>query len=315
MKKCLFSLTITALLLSTCGGEQSAAPPTPEPSATSVPPTETPVPGPSPTPMPLPIEVLRDVPYVANGAPEQKLDIYRPKEQGGPFPTLFVIHGGGGSKSQMAVMGYYFAKRGYAVVSINHRQPPQHKYPVPVQDTFCALAWVHANADTYDLDPDHIVALGYSAGGTLAAMLGVADDGAVFVAGCPHPLPTGNWVQGVVTFTGIFDFMRGAERSTALREYLTTYLGVGPDEDPDTWSQASPSTWVDGSEPPFLLIHGLEDTGLSPEESKHFAAVLEQAGVDVELVLVPDANHGIIIRSEQLYQAVVAFCARIWGRP
>jgi acetyl esterase/lipase len=189
-----------------------------------------------------------------------------------------------------------------------------------VQDTFCALAWVHANADTYDLDPDRIVALGYSAGGTLAAMLGVVDDavagdGAAFVAGCPHPLPTRNWVQGVVTFTGMFDFMRGAERSAGLGEYLTTYLGVGPDEDPATWAQASPSTWVDGSEPPFLLIHGLEDTGLSPEESKGFAAILEQAGVDVELVLVPDANHGTIIRSEQLFQAVVAFCARVWGRP
>lgn len=289
----------------------TAAPPT----VTAIPPTAQPSPPPSPTPADLPVEVIRDVPYVANGDPLQKLDIYRPQGLAGPFPILFAIHGGGGNKSDMADLAYYFAKRGIAVVSINHRQSPQYNYPVPVQDAFCALAWTHANGGTYGLDPARIVAMGHSAGGTLAAMLGVVDDPALFVKDCPYPLPTARRVRGVVTFTGMFDYLACAAAATTppiWREYQVTYLGGAPDKVPDTWKQASAITWIDRQDPPFLLIHGLKDTTIDPEQSRSLAAALQKAGVDVELLLVPDADHGAIVRREQSFQAVVAFCARLW---
>jgi acetyl esterase/lipase len=245
----------------------------------------------------------------------QKLDIYRPQGLVGPFPTLFAIQGGGDNKSEIARLAYYFAKRGYAVVSINHRRPPQYNYPVPVQDAFCALAWVHTNASTYGFDPARIVAVGHSAEGTLAAMLGVVDDPALFMKDCPYPLPQANRVRGVVPFSGIFDYPACVAAATApddLRAALTTYLSGAPDQAPDTWKQASPITWIDSQDPPFLLIHGLKDEVIAPEQSKSFAAALQQAGVNAELLLVPDADHATIIRSEQLFQAVAAFCARLW---
>jgi acetyl esterase/lipase len=259
--------------------------------------------------------VIRDVPYVANGAPLQKLDIYRPQGLAGPFPTLFALHGGGGNKSDsdMAGLAYYFAQRGFAVVSSNRRQSPQYNYPVPVQDAFCALAWVQAHAGTYGLDPARLVAVGHSAGGTLAALLGVVDDPALFVKDCPYPLPTARRVRGVVPFTGTFDYiLRGNSHDPADMAQLATYLGGAPDKVPDTWKQASAITWVDSQDPPFLLIHGLKDTTIAPEQSRSLAAALQKAGVDVELLLLPDADHGAIVRSEQAFQAVVAFCGRLW---
>jgi acetyl esterase/lipase len=87
------------------------------------------------------------------------------------------------------------------VVTPNHRFTPQYIYPAQVQDAFCALAWVHTNADTYGFDTGRIVALGLVSGGNLAAMLGVVDDPPPYIEGCLHELPEENWIQGVATFT------------------------------------------------------------------------------------------------------------------
>ena len=87
---------------------------------------------------------MGNVPYVPDGHIDQKLDIYLPTSGDGPFPALFMIHQGGGRKEQLAFWGRSFAERGYAAISINHRQWPDHRYPADVEDAFCALAWVHA---------------------------------------------------------------------------------------------------------------------------------------------------------------------------
>jgi acetyl esterase/lipase len=246
-----------------------------------------------------------------DGDPEQQLDVYLPTSQNGPYPTLLVIHGGGGDKRDLAKLALHFVKLDYAVVSINHRTMRQNIYPTQVQDAFCALAWTHANADVYGFDPGRIVALGHSSGGTLAAMLGAVDDPALYLEDCPHSLPEAHWVRGVVPFTGIFDYASAAASSPGLRSYINSYLGAEENAAPDTWAEASPMTWIDGSEPPFLLIHGAADKNIDPDQSVDFADVLEQAGVDMELLLIPDADHGVIIRSEQSFEAVEDFLAAL----
>lgn len=281
------------------------------PEATPVPPTETSTPGPLPTPTLMPVEEISDVPYAGDENPKQRLDIYLPEGRDGPLPTLFVIHGGGGDKRDLAYLARYFAQRGYAVVSINHRTMPQNIYPTQIQDVFCALAWVHANAGTHGFDPGFIVALGHSSGGTFAATLGAVDDPTPYMEGCPHSLPQSGWIRGVIPFTGIFDYTDETYRSSGLLSYYIDYFGAEPDEAPKIWAEASPVTWLDGSEPPFLLIHGEKDRNIDPGYSIDFAAALEEAGVEVKLLLIPDADHGVIIRSEQSFEAVEDFLATL----
>ncbi|MCP4541617.1 MAG: alpha/beta hydrolase [Chloroflexi bacterium] len=324
MKKFLV-LVIVVVLVSACSGGPStnSLEPTqvteiaqatdtlePAPTPTPIPPTEPPPPGPTPEPTLVPFEETLDVPYVADGDYKQKLDLYLPSSGDGPFPTLFVIHGGGDNKRDMAPLTHYFAERGYAAISIDHRDMPYAKYPLPVQDTFCAMAWTHANASTYGLDSGQIFAAGHSSGGTLVTMLGVVDDPAPFMEGCPHTLPEGNLVRGVATFTGVFDYVRAADFSSGLYHYIVDYLGGEADEIPDIWAEASPATWVDGSEPPFILVDGASDGNISPNESTEFATTLEQAGVDVKLELVDGASHGDIIRSEY-FDIVETFVAAL----
>jgi acetyl esterase/lipase len=265
----------------------------------------------TPTPTAMPFELSRNVPYITDGHPKQKLDIYLPASGDRPFPTLLLIHGGGGDKRDFDHWARHFAEQGYAAVSINYRDINQFDYPVPVQDAFCALAWTHAKADTYGFDPRRIVALGHSAGGTLTAMLGTVDDPDLFTQSCPHQLPEADWIQGAIPFTGIFDYASALQFSPERRSRLEDYLGGDLDQAAETWAEASATTWVDGSEPPFLLIHGLDDSTIEPEQSMYLAETLERAGVDVELLLLPDADHGAIINSEQSFEAVENFLATL----
>jgi dipeptidyl aminopeptidase/acylaminoacyl peptidase len=57
----------------------------------------------------------------------------------------------------------------------------------------------------------------------------------------------------------------------------------------------SPMSWIDGGEPPFLIIHGTQDQNVQAALSKDFAAALEEADVDVRLVL-PEAEHGFMLQ-------------------
>ena len=261
----------------------------------------------TPTPTAMPFELSRNVPYITDGHPEQNLDIYLPASGDGPFPILLLIHGGGGDKRDLDHWARHFAEHGYAAVSINYRDINQFDYPLPVQDAFCALAWIHAKADEYGFDPRRIVALGHSAGGTLTALLGTVDDPNLFTQACPHQLPEADWIQGAIPFTGIFDYARALQFSPERRSRLEDYLGGDLDQAAETWAEASATTWVDGSEPPFLLIHGLDDSTIEPEQSIYLAETLERAGVDVELLLLPDTDHVTIIYRDQSFNAVENF--------
>ena len=311
-----FLVAVCLTLLVGCAGVESSVTDVPltdtmAPTETSIPPTETPIPVPSPTPFLSSVEVIRDMFYVPDGLSEQRLDIYSPTSGDEPFPVLFMIHGGGGRKEQMAFWGRTFAEKGYAVVSIDHRQWPDHDYPAHVEDAFCALAWVHANAVNYNFDTRNVFAMGHSAGGTLVAMLGVVDDPSRYTKECPHALPEDERVQGIIPFTGIFDYATAIEQSFRLEEYAIELLGGGLDEVPEVWAEASAATWVDGSEPPFLLIHGAADSNISPSQSRDFIKLLEGSGVEVELLLIPEAGHEQITGSEQSLQAVEEFLAQL----
>ncbi len=268
-------------------------------------------PAPTLTPKPKEVEVIKDQAYLPDGLEEHLLDIYLPAGKDGPFPTLLMIHGGNGKKEDLAYWGQTFAKNGFAAVSIDHRQWPDHSYPDHLEDAFCALSWLHANAENYHFDTGNIFVMGHSAGGTLAAMLGVVKDPTPFTGHCPHNLPEKDWVQGVIPFTGLFDYGAAAEESPALANYITELLGGSREEVPDIWLEASAASWVDGSEPPFLLIHGEEDHSIPPAQSQAFAALLKSAGGEVELLLIPDASHNKIKSSAQSLEAVENFINRL----
>jgi acetyl esterase/lipase len=281
--------------------------PSSEPTLTPISPTNTPTIIPSPTVTSLPFQIIKDISYVPDGFFEQKLDIYLPTNEKGPFPTIIMVHSGGGRKEELAYWGRYFAELNYAAISINHRDMPEYNYPDHIADAFCSLAWLHTHSSEYAFDPNSIFAMGHSNGGTIAAMLGVVDDAAIYLRDCPYSLPDGKWVSGVIPFGGVFNYASIAENSVNMRDYCHDLFGGDIDEKPEKWSQGSPITWIDGSEPPFLIIHGAADHTISPNQSKELDQVLRNAGVAVDLFIVPNANHAQVTKSENVIQLVLDF--------
>jgi acetyl esterase/lipase len=239
-----------------------------------------------------------DISYSDDSDSRHTLDIYLPPDGSPPYPTLLMIHGGGfrfGSKDILAPTANYFATRGYAVISINYRMSPRYTYPAQIEDSFCALAWIHAHADEYGFDTARLFAVGESAGGNLAAILGVLNQPTDFLTDCPHTLPESHNLRGVIAYYPMTGLALD-EYGFITRVIYNAYLGLTPN-DPGyaaRRTQAAPITEIDGGEPPFLILHGLTDPIVPLNDSRLLAEALLEADVAVDYLLLAADEHAFI---------------------
>lgn len=239
--------------------------------------------------------IYSNLSYSHQGASRQVLDVYLPSAAHGPYPTLFMVHGGGflgGEKDNLAPLARRFAQQGYAVVLVEYRLAPEYVYPSQVQDAFCALSWLYASAQAYGFDSDQVVAVGESVGGSLVTLLGAVDDPRRHLEGCAYDWPEGARLQGVVAFYPVTNFAL-----TAYDAFFVPYLGVSPEQAPELWAEASPLQWIDGCEPPFLVVHGSWDLRVPSSESRNLVDVLRAHEIDAELMVIPHADHSFIAES------------------
>lgn len=241
--------------------------------------------------------VHRDLAYVADGHPRQKLDLYLPKE-GTHLPLIINIHGGAfkmGSK-EVGVPVEYLA-RGYAVASINYRLSQHAIFPAQLEDCKAAVRWLRAHAAEYRLDPDRFAAWGSSAGGHLAAMLGTTGDIKEFDVGA-H-LDQSSRVQAVVDYFGPTDFLQmdahrlaGGQLHDPADSPESLLIGGALQENRAKAERANPITYVSQDDPPFLICHGDADPLVPHHQSELLTAALKAAGVPVTFYTVKGAGHG-----------------------
>ena len=250
------------------------------------------------------------------------LDLYLPTNAEAESPPVLVyIHGGGwfeGSKADCP--GSTFAQHGYAVACVDYRLAtaacaPDTVFPAQMHDVKAAIRWLRQQADAYGYDADHMGAIGQSSGGHLAALLGVSD-GAADLDGMANP-GASSAVQAVVDWYGPVDITQGpmvfeddpcVTNFGTLSEtyggedvpyfYWTYAWGVflgGSLTDPITLEQAAratPLTYVDANDPPFLVMHGETDGMVPIEQSELLVNALEAAGVEVTFIRLPTLGHG-----------------------
>lgn len=235
----------------------------------------------------------RDITYCNAASIELKMDIYYPKTAVEPAPVVVYIHGGGwsgGDKTDGAGARDIPAlvDAGFLVAAVNYRLAPEHKFPAMIEDVSCAVRYLRAHAEEYNLDPDKIGAWGGSAGGHLTALLGTADDGAF--AGTGEYAQESSRIQAAVDMFGPSDLTRdfegGAGSRLGAEVFGTSDLSSG------ILRQASPLTHVSTDDPPFLILHGEEDRLVPLEQSQLLYEQLLVAGVPAELVVVMNAGHG-----------------------
>ncbi len=185
-----------------------------------------------------------------------------------------------------------FARRGYLAVSPQYRFCPKDTFPAQVHDVKAAVRWLKKHAKNYKVDPDHIGAIGFSAGGYLSLMLGLTgpDDG---LEG-DHPSDAPNTrIQAVVNYFGPTDFAAG-DIPEHTQSILKDFLGGTPKdkEKSAAAAKASPVTYVTKDDPPILTFQGTKD-GLVPyTQAIRLTDALTDAGVPGRVELLIGAGHG-----------------------
>jgi acetyl esterase/lipase len=239
------------------------------------------------------VTTTNDLVYTKVGPAELKLDLAQPAEGAGPFPAVLVIHGGGwraGNKADNRTALAEFAKRGYVAISPQYRFCPKDTFPAQVHDVKAAVRWLRAHKDEYKVDPDHIGAVGFSAGGHLSLMLGLTgpDDG--LEGDVPAGAPSSK-VQAVVNYFGPSD-LAATDLPDVSQPLVKDLLGGTPADKPDLAAKASPLTFVTSDDPPILTFQGTKDPLVPYNQAEKLTAAMAKSGVSGRTELLIGAGHG-----------------------
>lgn len=255
----------------------------------------------------------------ADKSPLQKLDLYLPEKNGQRAPVVIWMHGGGfhvGDKR--SVPRTYFGPpprpegpdgpyeiqvpdaaalvaRGYAVVSLNYRLDGAYSITVgadsAIQDGKAAVRFLRANAEKYGLDPNRFAAWGNSAGGYVAAMLGVTGDQSTdFDNAALGNAEVSSGVQAVVVWFGAIDNLPGMKYS------IPYHL------------------WTAKNVPPFLIANGDADSSVTASQAKRLHDVLRKAGVQSTLTILAGSGHEDPAFMETQMLPTFAFLDQAFGR-
>lgn len=251
------------------------------------------------------VQVVSDIVYSQTPEGNLLLDLYLPAEESvevdnQPLPVVLFFFGGAfemGNKHQLALYDVHtLPLNGIAVVSIDYRLSDKAIFPAQLEDAQNALRWIHANAGQYNLDASKVGVWGMSAGGMLAALIGVGAESEGSQLTAPR-------VQAVVDYYGPSDFLQGDEHApegvdlnwAAAESWPSRYLGATIVDYPERVAATNPITYVSANVsekyPPFLIVHGDQDSIVPFNQSELLHAALQQAGVDSELYVVEGGDH------------------------
>jgi acetyl esterase/lipase len=248
--------------------------------------------------------VIADIVYENVGGRQEKLDLYLPggTPPGRGWPVLFAIHGGGWRRFDKTQYGSqvapWFTREGVAVVAMNYQlsAPGASSWPANFEDVRNAVRWARVHAGQFGLDPNRFAAIGESAGGHLAALLGTNPDGPVTSGGDPAAGdvfgPVSARVQAVVDFYGPTNLAALDGESPAAAPAIEQFLGGKPAQVPRSYADASPVTHVTAGSPPMLILQGTADTLVTPDQPRSLSTALTDAGVGNRVITVPGAPHG-----------------------
>lgn len=254
-----------------------------------------------------------NIPYNGDTLKKHLLDIYLPADAKGNTPLIVFIHGGGWiGNDKYADMGYMpntinaMLESGFAIASIDYRFAMQAVFPAILQDCNKAVSFLFDNADKYKFDKNRIALMGFSAGGHLASLMGTSQNNNVKSLYFPDTYRPFKY-KAVVDFYGPTDLvlLPGNEDAKSPEGLL---IGAAPLLKPDLAKSASPITYIDKNDPPFIIFHGEKDNIVSNKQSKLLSAWLNHFGVKNELTIVKDAPHfGTMYDVEEIRTKVIYF--------
>jgi acetyl esterase/lipase len=241
----------------------------------------------------------RDVSFANVDGAALQLDVYLPEGGAAPLGLIVWVHGGAwraGSRASPDLLP--LTARGWALASVDYRLSTVARFPAQIFDIKAALRYLRAHAAGYGIAGVPFVVAGSSAGGHLAALVGVSNRERELegVAGGAN-LEQSSDVQAIVSLYGASDLTSILSQSSphglsVRAPALELLLGGLPDQLPDLARLASPVFHVDAGDPPLLLLHGDQDNQMPIEQSRQLQAAYLELGLPVQFEVVQGAGHG-----------------------
>lgn len=267
-----------------------------------------------------------DVNYAGDTLVGHRLDIYLPQQNAKHSRVAVIIYGSAWfadnrKKQSFELFGPALLKAGFAVVAINHRSSRKAIFPAQVHDTKAAIRFLRGNTERFSLDSSFVAVIGNSSGGHLAAFLGTSGKikrHSVGEVTIPIEGNLGKFtnmsssVDAVVDWYGPTNFQAmdscGSQMNHDAADSPESTLIGGPiQENGERCALANPTTYVDATDPPFLIIHGNADPLVPPCQSEMLHQALQQQKVTSELIVVADAKHGPGLHESAYFEKMTHF--------
>jgi len=267
-----------------------------------------------------------DLNYASDTMEYHRLDIYLPEVSKPVYPAIIIIYGSawfGNNLKQNAFknLGKPLFDNGFAVVSVNHRSSKDAIFPAQIHDIKAAIRFIRANANKYQIDTSFIGITGSSSGGHLAALAGTTGSVKHFTVHSESVEIEGDIgdytsfsssVNAVVDWFGPTDFQSmdscGSNLIHDAPDSPESSLIGGPIQDnTEKCTSANPITYIDSSDPPFLIFHGTADPLVPYCQSEKLFEALQNMDVSSQFVLVPEAKHGQGLFEEKYYNMMTSF--------
>tara|TARA_R110001599_G_scaffold2420_9_gene13070 strand:- start:24637 stop:25485 length:849 start_codon:yes stop_codon:yes gene_type:complete len=220
-------------------------------------------------------KTIKDIVY--GPEPWQKLDVYVPAHSSTEsLPVVVFFYGGSwkdGSKDMYPFVGEIFAKQGYITVIADYSKYPHVKFPTFVEDGAKAVAWTYRHITEYKGNPDRLYVSGHSAGAHIGALV-TADKHYLQAEG-----ETPSIIKAFAGLSGPYDFVPYEE------DYIDMF---GP---PENYPNMQVTTFIDGKEPPMLLLWGADDTIVGESNMDKLIAKIETEQGVVESNVYAGVDH------------------------
>jgi acetyl esterase/lipase len=260
------------------------------------------------------VTITRNVTYTDEDGTTLTLDVYAP--EGAPEiaatgrPGVILIHGGGwgsGRAKDLDTEGKLIAREGWVAFSINYRLADQSEDPWPdeLKDVQRATRWISAHAAEYGVDNQKLVAMGMSAGGHLALLLGELG---TTVDGTGDPIVDPNppaQVKAVIALSpptepmGLVSTDGGVppdctDNKVCTRFWrlplATNFIGCTPSECPSTYDQASAVKRASATTVPIWFANSTNEIVGLPQ-AERLDAALAKTGVPYHFELLDGSAH------------------------
>jgi acetyl esterase/lipase len=229
--------------------------------------------------------------------PAQLLDVWRRPDLPPGAPVLLFVPGGAWVQGTRVLQAHtllsHLVRRGWVCLTMDYRVSPVHRWPRHIADVNAAIAWARSNVDKFGGDRDFVAIAGCSAGGHLAALAGLTPGDPAFRGELTEDADTS--VDAVVGIYGRYDWQ---DRSTPTRRNFQGFLERvvvrrSQSRHPEIFAAASPIARIHEEAPPFLIIHGEQDTIIPVGEAREFHTALGEVSRNpVRYCELPRAGHG-----------------------